>query len=170
MLQDLKNIINQNGEGTSFFDYRMKMLNFPQEADKIRKRIETYFQVVNSFLGETNKEISIDPQSNSLVFLIKRLEGMQVITEDKIQLEQLSSGEKQILLILTTVFLQEEKPNVLLMDAPEISLHIGWQDKLIEKLRLLNPQCQLILTTHSPNIFVNGWEDKIIFIEDLEDR
>ena len=170
LLQDLKNIINQNGEGTSFFDYRMKMLNFPQEADKIRKRIETYFQVVNSFLGETNKEISIDPQSNSLVFLIKRLEGMQVITEDKIQLEQLSSGEKQILLILTTVFLQEEKPNVLLMDEPEISLHIGWQDKLIEKLRLLNPQCQLILTTHSPNIFVNGWEDKIIFIEDLEDR
>ena len=119
LLQDLKNIINQNGEGTSFFDYRMKMLNFPQEADKIRKRIETYFQVVNSFLGETNKEISIDPQSNSLVFLIKRLEGMQVITEDKIQLEQLSSGEKQILLILTTVFLQEEKPNVLLMDEPE---------------------------------------------------
>lgn len=117
----MKNIINQNGEGTSFFDYRMKMLNFPQEADKIRKRIETYFQVVNSFLGETNKEISIDPQSNSLVFLIKRLEGMQVITEDKIQLEQLSSGEKQILLILTTVFLQEEKPNVLLMDEPEIS-------------------------------------------------
>lgn len=56
------------------------------------------------------------------------------------------------------------------MDEPEISLHIGWQDKLIEKLRLLNPQCQLILTTHSPNIFVNGWEDKIIFIEDLEDR
>lgn len=45
----MKNIINQNGEGTSFFDYRMKMLNFPQEADKIRKRIETYFQVVNSF-------------------------------------------------------------------------------------------------------------------------
>ena len=56
------------------------------------------------------------------------------------------------------------------MDEPEISLHIGWQDKLIEKLRQLNPQCQLILTTHSPNIFVNGWEDKIIFIEDLEDR
>ena len=34
LLQDLKNIINQNGEGTSFFDYRMKMLNFPQEADR----------------------------------------------------------------------------------------------------------------------------------------
>ncbi|MDD2952900.1 MAG: AAA family ATPase [Parabacteroides sp.] len=170
LLQDLKNIINQNGAGTSFFDYRMKMLNFPQEADKIKERIGTFFQVVNSFLGETKKEITIDPKSNSLTFLIKRMEGLQVTTEDKIQLEQLSSGEKQILLILTTVFLQEEKPNILLMDEPEISLHISWQDKLIEMIRRLNPNCQLILTTHSPNIFANGWEDKIVFIEDLEER
>ena len=87
-----------------------------------------------------------------------------------IQLEQLSSGEKQMLLILTTVFLQEEKPNILLMDEPEISLHITWQDRLVGMIRQLNPNCQLILTTHSPNIFANGWEDKIVFIEDLESR
>ena len=80
---------------------------------------------------------------------------------------QLSSGEKQLLLILFTVFLQEEKPNVLLMDEPEISLHISWQDRLISLIRQLNPHCQLILTTHSPNIFANGWEDKIIFMQDL---
>ena len=87
---------------------------------------------------------------------------------DKVQLDQLSSGEKQILLILTTVFLQEERPSVLLMDEPEISLHISWQDRLIDLIRELNPNCQLILTTHSPNIFANGWEDKIVFMNDLE--
>lgn len=75
-----------------------------------------------------------------------------------------------MLLILTTVFLQEEKPNVLLMDEPEISLHISWQDRLIELIRELNPKCQLILTTHSPNIFANGWEDKIVFIQNLESK
>ena len=85
-----------------------------------------------------------------------------------VSLDQLSSGEKQLLLILTTVFLQEEKPNVLLMDEPEISLHIGWQDQLISILRELNPKCQFILTTHSPNIFANGWEDRIVFMVDLE--
>ena len=73
-----------------------------------------------------------------------------------------------MLLILTTVFLQEEKPNILLMDEPEISLHIEWQDKLVSTLRELNPNCQLILTTHSPNIFANGWEDRIVFMEDIE--
>lgn len=162
LLQELKYIINQNGEGTSFFDYRMKMLNFPKEADTIQQRIDKFFTLVNSLFEETGKEITIDPQNNILVFSIKGTE--------KIQLDQLSSGEKQILLILTTVFLQEEKPNILLMDEPEISLHINWQDRLIELIRKLNPNCQLILTTHSPNIFANGWEDKIVFIQDLKEK
>lgn len=184
LLQELKHTINQNGEGTSFFDYRMKMLNFPDEANTIQHRINTFFQLVNSLFEETGKKIMIDPQNNILVFSIKGTEkplpsigkhqssnGNFLATDvDKIQLAQLSSGEKQILLILTTVFLQEEKPNVLLMDEPEISLHISWQDRLIEMIRQLNPNCQLILTTHSPNIFANGWEDKIIFIQDLEEK
>lgn len=159
LLQELKHVINQNGEGTSFFDYRMKMLNYPDKAEMIQKRIDTFFKLVNTLFNETGKEITIDPQNNALVFSVR---------DEKIQLDQLSSGEKQMLLILTTVFLQEEKPNVLLMDEPEISLHISWQDRLIEWIRQLNPYCQIILTTHSPNIFANGWEDKIVFIQDLE--
>lgn len=184
LLQELKYIINQNGEGTSFFDYRMKMLNFPQDAATIQQRIDKFFLLVNSLFEETGKEIRIDPQNNIIVFAIKGTEKFfsvngELLTingnfyttgTEKIQLDQLSSGEKQILLILTTVFLQEEKPSVLLMDEPEISLHISWQDRLIELIRELNPNCQLILTTHSPNIFANGWEDKIVFIQDLEEK
>lgn len=183
LLQELKNAINQNGEGTSFFDYRMKMLNFPEQAEIVKQRIDAFFRLINSLFEETGKEIMIDPLNNTMVFSIKDTreavfteDGERVYTSDnqpvyfheRIQLEQLSSGEKQMLLILTTVFLQEEKPNILLMDEPEISLHITWQDRLIETIRELNPNCQLIITTHSPNIFANGWEDKIVFIQDLE--
>ena len=185
LLQELKHIVNQNGEGTSFFDYRMKMLNYPQKAAVIQKRIEKFFALVNSLFEETDKEIAIDSKNNSLTFHLKGSErflstpngspillsnGGFLLTNGKnIPLDQLSSGEKQMLLILTTVFLQEEKPNVLLMDEPEISLHISWQDRLIELIRKLNPNCQVILTTHSPNIFASGWEDKLVFIQDLED-
>lgn len=182
LLQELKYIINQNGEGTSFFDYRMKMLNYPEQSEVIKKRIECFFMLVNSLFEETGKEIMIDPASNNLVFAINGTEkfltanGKRLMVNDKflvtpkktIQFDQLSSGEKQMLLIITTVFLQEEKPNILLMDEPEISLHISWQDKLVGLIRKLNPNCQLILTTHSPNIFVNGWEDKIVFLQDIE--
>lgn len=184
LLQELKHVINQNGEGTSFFDYRMKMLNYPDKASMIQKRIDTFFKLVNALFEETGKEIAINPQNNTLVFSIRGTRGKLVtkdgenivdseenriyVPDEKIQLDQLSSGEKQMLLILTTVFLQEEKPNVLLIDEPEISLHISWQDHLIEWIRQLNPYCQVILSTHSPNIFANGWEDKIVFIQDLE--
>lgn len=68
LLQELKHVINQNGEGTSFFDYRMKMLNYPDKADMIRKRIDTFFKLVNTLFKETGKEITIDPQNNTLVF------------------------------------------------------------------------------------------------------
>lgn len=186
LLQELKHIINQNGEGTSFFDYRMKMLNYPQKAAVIQKRIEKFFALVNSLFEETGKEIAIDRQNNTLIFHLKGSEDY-IVTKDNlhitteggsflttagvnVRLDQLSSGEKQMLLILTTVFLQEEKPNVLLMDEPEISLHISWQDRLIELIRKLNPNCQVILTTHSPNIFASGWEDKLVFIHDLEEE
>ncbi len=172
LLQALKNVINQNGEGTSFFDYRMKQMNYPSQSEIIKSRIERFFTLINQMFEQTGKQVGIDPETNTLVFYLtsgKDCDFHQIHHPRKyVSLEQLSSGEKQLLLILTTVFLQEERYNVLLLDEPEISLHIEWQDKLISILRQLNPNCQLILTTHSPNIFASGWEDKIVFMENLE--
>lgn len=172
LLQSLKYIINQNGEGTSFFDYRMKQMNYPDQSDFIRQRIQKFFHLINQMFSDTGKKVGIDPSTNTLVFYLSSPDDCspqrQPTQQPFISLDQLSSGEKQLLLILTTVFLQEERNNILLMDEPEISLHIVWQDQLISTIRTLNPNCQLIITTHSPNIFANGWEDKIVFMEDIE--
>lgn len=162
LLQSLREIIYQNGEGTSFFDYRMRMVNFPEEREEIEKSITQLFGVINDFFKETGKTVLIDKESNKLVFAVDGYANKTV------QIEQLSSGEKQLLLILFTVFLQKGNPFVLLMDEPEISLHITWQDELIGSIRKLNGNCQLILSTHSPNIFAMGWEDKITFVDNIE--
>ena len=61
----------------------------------------------------------------------------------------------------------EEEPYILLMDEPEISLHIEWQYRLFEEIRLLNPNCQIITSTHSPSLFGDGRGDKLVFVEDL---
>jgi len=50
----------------------------------------------------------------------------------------------------------------MLMYEPEISLHIEWQSKLIDTLLVINPNVQLIIVTHSPSIFGEGWEDKFV--------
>lgn len=146
------------GNSPSFSDYRLKATNFPEQADRINKRIRTLFETVNRLFAKTGKIIQIDPHTNHLVF---------IDDGEVIPLYKLSSGEKQLLLILMRVFLMEEEPYILLMDEPEISLHIEWQYILFEEIRRLNHNCQIITSTHSPSLFGDGWGDKLVFVEDL---
>ena len=80
---------------------------------------------------------------------------------------QLSSGEKQILAILLTVLVEDNLPYVLFMDEPEVSLHIEWQKRLIDLCLELNPHVQIILTTHSPAVVMNGWMDAVTEVSDI---
>ena len=80
---------------------------------------------------------------------------------------QLSSGEKQILAILLTVLVEDQKPYVLFMDEPEVSLHFEWQKQLIELVLKLNPNLQLIMTTHSPAVIMNGWMEHVTEVTDI---
>lgn len=80
---------------------------------------------------------------------------------------QLSSGEKQILAILLTVLIQDNQHFTLFMDEPEVSLHIEWQQRLISLIRELNSNVQIILTTHSPAVIMNGWMDAVTEVSDI---
>lgn len=80
---------------------------------------------------------------------------------------QLSSGEKQMLAILLTVLVEDEQPYVLFMDEPEVSMHIEWQKRLIDLVLELNPNVQLIMTTHSPAVIMDGWTDSVTEVSDI---
>ncbi|MDE5784221.1 MAG: AAA family ATPase [Prevotella sp.] len=80
---------------------------------------------------------------------------------------QLSSGEKQMLAILLTVLVEDDQNYVLFMDEPEVSLHIEWQKQLIDMILELNPNVQIILTTHSPAVIMNGWTDNVTEVSDI---
>lgn len=160
---ELERVIYQRkGEINNFTNYRLKITDPNLSEDEIlrvNRRIKDFFGLINHFFEKTEKTIQIDSATNQLIFKTK--------DEKLIQLNQLSSGEKQLLIILFKVFLQDEKPYILLMDEPELSLHVYWQEKLIDTLRKLNPNCQLIIATHSGSIFSQGYEDKIFWMEDL---
>lgn len=83
---------------------------------------------------------------------------------------QLSSGEKQMLVILLTVLIEDNLSYVLFMDEPEVSLHIEWQKRLIDLILDLNPNVQIILTTHSPAVIMNGWMDNVTEVSDITDQ
>jgi predicted ATP-dependent endonuclease of OLD family len=72
-----------------------------------------------------------------------------------------------MMIILLTVLVEDNEPYVLFMDEPEVSLHVEWQRKLIQNIRLLNPNVQIVLTTHSPAVIMDGWADAVTEVSDI---
>ena len=99
-----------------------------------------------------NKEICFTDESIEI----------NTLSGEKIGLASLSSGEKHILRILVQALLIGE--STLMIDEPELSLHVDWQKDLIRSLRSLNSDAQLIFATHSPEIMADVSDDKIFRI------
>ncbi len=106
------------------------------DAASIKTR---FLDIVDDLFSETGKKI--DRKSNELQFSQYG---------EVLQPYVLSSGEKQVLVILLTALTEDQQPYVLFMDEPEASLHFEWQKRLVGLIRELNPNAQIVLTTHSP--------------------
>ena len=151
-----------------YLDYQVNVANRmiqmlsagdPATRDKAANAaaLKTHFQdLVDELFSETGKRI--DRMSNELTFLQY---------DETLPPYLLSSGEKQILVILLTALTEDEQPYVLFMDEPEASLHFEWQKRLITMVRELNPNAQIVLTTHSPAVIMNGWEDAVTEVGDI---
>jgi predicted ATPase len=128
-----------------------------QEKAQVLAQEKSHFQdIIDHLLRETGKTILRD--KNELFFNS---------FGETISAYKLSSGEKQMLIILLSVLVQNKRPYVLFMDEPEVSLHVEWQQSLIGLIRELNPNAQIILTTHSPAVIMNGWADCVTDVEDI---
>lgn len=124
-----------------------------QEMAKVKARFQ---DIIDELFAATSKTLLRDKNE------IRFSQFGETITP-----YQLSSGEKQMLAILLTVLVEDRQRCVLFMDEPEVSMHIEWQEKLIQLIQELNPNVQIILTTHSPAVIVNGWTDKVTEVSDI---
>jgi len=122
-----------------------------------KSAIKNFTSQLNLFLKDSNKKVKLI--ETDWVF----------ITESKhsLNLSQLSSGERQLVYILATVANTCGKPTLLLMDEPEVSMHLSWQEKIIDAIMNINPQVQIIAVTHSPGIVMNGHMDSYIEMKDI---
>lgn len=151
-----------------FLDYQVNIGNRmielltsgnPEDAIKATEvtKPKTLFQdMIDKLFDETKK--TIDRKSNEIQFY----QNGEILTP-----YQLSSGEKQLLVILMTVLVENQEHYALIMDEPEISLHIDWQQSLIKNIRTLNPNVQIILSTHSPALIMDGWIDRVTEVDDI---
>ena len=63
--------------------------------------------------------------------------------------------------MLTEALLQRERNYLFIADEPELSLHVKWQKMILPEMLKINPNAQIIVATHSPEVASN-YPDKII--------
>jgi len=138
--------------------------------ESIKQKKETVLSVIeNNKLSQINilkKELNLffNPEGKSIEI---NDSGNLVFRKGKI-LRDLSSGEKQLILILLkTLNNSLFKPCIIFMDEPEISLHVSWQKQLISSLKRIARQSQIIVVSHSPAVVIDSWMNKLVDIKDI---
>ncbi len=127
--------------------------------DDVSKKISLLLNIINNRFK--HKKLHIDKEKGFLLksTIIKNKKG----EGQEIDVNKLSSGEQNEL-VLFYLLLFETKPNsLILIDEPEVSLHISWQNQFISDLseiRKLN-SFDVVIATHSPDIIGNNWDLKV---------
>lgn len=149
-IEDKDNIIesiesgNTNNRGLIYFIN--KLIELYNEQEEIDQTIKSFAKVCNGYL--TGKRYVYDEREVTLK--IKR-----DLNDEEVKLNQLSSGEKQIVSLFSKIYLEKENNYVVLFDEPELSLSIFWQQKLLPDI-INSDKCDfLVAVTHSPFIYDN---------------
>lgn len=112
------------------------------------KVILSFFNACNAYLG--NKKFIYNETDYSYDIVVS--DG---ITERRIDLEHLSSGEKQVVSIFSYLYLSPLDKSIILIDEPELSLSVPWQKKFLLDISRGTQCAGLISVTHSPFVFDN---------------
>lgn len=148
-LRDLyeKDTIKEN----HYLNYFLSKLNpIIQDTKEQESKIETFVAICNKYLKSAgdSKFLTFD-QSKLEVVVYDDYSG------EKIQLNDLSSGEKQVISLMSILYLYENNNKIILIDEPELSLSLPWQKLLLPDVDQCNTVSQVIAITHSPFIFDN---------------
>lgn len=127
-----------------------KLLELYKKQEKLDTSIKTFAEVCNGYLN--NKRYVYDDREVTLK--IKRERKDEIV-----ELNQLSSGEKQIVSLFSKIYLEQDNDYIVLFDEPELSLSIFWQQKLLPDIVNSNKCKFLIAVTHSPFIYDNELKD-----------
>ena len=156
------NVENHEGQDMvivlPLFNRTQQIIKYSEDADNkrkdVRKDFELYLKNIKNFIGKSIVGIhNYDASSEERLF----------------QIEELSSGEKQILILLSEAFLQRNEKVLFIADEPELSLHISWQREIITAVHSLNQNAQIIFATHSPEV-VAQWQEYVINMENIIKR
>lgn len=156
--------IKRLGEQVEFLEEHSKALKiYFDDFEKKYKVFEDFIEQLDLFTDIINSRLKFKE------IRISREDGIAVYKSntnkknERLHLEQLSSGEKQEIILFYELIFESEKNIHLLIDEPEISLHIEWQLKFMDDLLRIaeKKKFKVTVATHSPQIINNHWDIQI---------
>lgn len=88
---------------------------------------------------------------------------------DEFDINELSSGEKQLFLRTLAIKMLNPENSIILIDEPELSLHPKWQQRIVDVYRKIGKNNQIIIATHSPHILGSVKKENIMLLDKDDD-
>jgi len=127
-----------------------KLIKLYENQKDIDLAIKKFIETCNQYLMD--KQFVYNESSIDVYVEISK-------TKERLDLEYLSSGEKQIVSLFARLYLGINEKLIILLDEPELSLSIMWQERLLVDVKKSNKCDFLLAVTHSPFIYDNEMKD-----------
>lgn len=126
--------------------------------EKLAEKIGLFMDIVSNRFKHKNIKISKD---DGIVFtsIVKDKHNDSI----NIDLTKLSSGEQHELVLFYKLIFGSAPGDLILIDEPELSLHISWQTQFIDDLKRVAALSKFsaVIATHSPDIISSNWDLRV---------
>lgn len=158
--------VSENEDEFSDVIHDGTVTEYAQKLRKSRHSYNDFLTKIQLFLHLLNEKVGF----YNIDFQYDESKGIKAISKigKEVSLEVLSSGEENLFKLFYDLVFGCTEDSVVLIDEPEISLHIGWQREYINILQEICKQrnLQAIIATHSPNIVDEHYDLLVDIVKD----
>ena len=161
------NIVNTNliKDIPSYIATKMISAMLKNKNEKVGDVQKKVFDEIN----EIFEILDIDVKAEDISQDGKNMPIFENSSGDKFDINELSSGEKQLFLRTLAIKMLNPENSIILIDEPELSLHPKWQQRIVDVYRKIGKNNQIIIATHSPHILGSVRKENIMLLDKNED-
>lgn len=161
------NIVNTNliKDIPSYIATKMISAMLKNKNEKVGDVQKKVFDEIN----EIFEILDIDVKAEDISQDGKNMPIFENSSGDKFDINELSSGEKQLFLRTLAIKMLNPQNSIILIDEPELSLHPKWQQRIVDVYKKIGKNNQIIIATHSPHILGSVRKENIILLDKDDD-
>lgn len=169
LVQEYKfiNVVNTNliKDIPSYIATKMISAMLKNKNEKVGDVQKKVFNEINEIFENLSIDVKVEDisQDGRNITLFTNSSG------DEFDINELSSGEKQLFLRTLAIKMLNPENSIILIDEPELSLHPKWQQRIVDVYRKIGKNNQIIIATHSPHILGSVKKKNIMLLDKNDD-